>query len=75
MKHEPLVAWLPGLSNPRSYLLTVLQTACRKYHWPIEQAGLVAKITTSKHLPALKDVRFNYRKITKQSLNLIDFLN
>ncbi|CAB3359526.1 Hypothetical predicted protein [Cloeon dipterum] len=55
MKHEPLVAWLPGLSNPRSYLLSILQMACRKYHWPIEQAGLEAVVTKTKHLPALKD--------------------
>lgn len=57
MKYEPLIAWLPGLANPRSYLLTVLQSACRKYHWPIEQAGLVAQITNAKHLPAPRDVR------------------
>lgn len=57
MKYEPLIAWLPGLANPRSYLLTVLQSACRKYHWPIEQAGLVAQITNAEHLPAPRDVR------------------
>jgi Dynein heavy chain C-terminal domain len=70
MKYEPLIAWLPGLTNPRSYLLTVLQTACRKYHWPIEQAGLAAQITNAKHLPAPKDVRFFYLAINPFAAHL-----
>ena len=74
MKYEPLIAWLPGLANPRSYLLTVLQTACRKYHWPIEQAGLVAQITNAKHLPAPKDVRILFVLTPPGSFTRVIFL-
>ncbi|XP_059474609.1 dynein axonemal heavy chain 10-like [Neocloeon triangulifer] len=58
MIHEPLVAWLPGLASPRAFLQSVLQTACRKHHWPLELAGLAADFlpsTSASRLPALTD--------------------
>lgn len=42
---EPTVMWLSGLHAPRSYLVAIVQTDCRKNIWPIECTSLFTIVT------------------------------
>lgn len=42
---EPLVMWLSGLHAPKSYLISLIQLACRKYGWSIEHSMFHTSVT------------------------------
>ncbi|VVC32081.1 Dynein heavy chain, domain-2,Dynein heavy chain domain,Dynein heavy chain, domain-1,Dynein heavy chain, P- [Cinara cedri] len=42
---EPLVMWLSGLHAPKSYLTSLIQSACRKYGWSIEHSMFYTSVT------------------------------
>ncbi|KDR23427.1 Dynein heavy chain 10, axonemal [Zootermopsis nevadensis] len=43
---EPMVMWLSGLHVPRSFLMALLQVACRKNGWPLDRSTLSTTVTT-----------------------------
>uniref|UniRef100_H2LCS2 Dynein axonemal heavy chain 10 n=1 Tax=Oryzias latipes TaxID=8090 RepID=H2LCS2_ORYLA len=42
---EPKVMWLSGLHVPESYLAAVVQAACRKKGWPLDQSTFHTEVT------------------------------
>uniref|UniRef100_A0AAV2KWR9 AAA+ ATPase domain-containing protein n=1 Tax=Knipowitschia caucasica TaxID=637954 RepID=A0AAV2KWR9_KNICA len=46
LQQEPAVMWLSGLHIPESYLTALVQTACRKNGWPLDQSTLYTQVTT-----------------------------
>ena len=45
-KGEPKVIWLSGLHIPETYIVALVQTACRDKGWPLDKSVMYTKVTT-----------------------------
>ncbi|XP_024136867.1 dynein heavy chain 10, axonemal isoform X4 [Oryzias melastigma] len=52
---EPKVLWLSGLHVPESYLAAVVQAACRKKGWPLDQSTFRTEVTQYRHEDEVSD--------------------
>merc|ERR1711871_1008651 len=42
---EPQTMWLSGLHIPESYLAALIQSTCRKRHWPLDKSVMFTKVS------------------------------
>jgi dynein heavy chain len=42
---QPMVVWLSGLHMPNSFLMALVQIACRKNGWPIDHSTFYTTVT------------------------------
>ncbi|XP_057328416.1 dynein axonemal heavy chain 10-like [Microplitis mediator] len=43
--NEPIVLWLSGLNNPKSYLAAFFQMTCRKNNWPLDKSCIYTQVS------------------------------